>query len=451
MKKTLILVFVCLLAASACSQNAYSGLKVPEVHFPSQTIPLENSRSNIIAYCWRASNARQSLDFPEQREINVVISQGDNARRNTIGDLSTNSNYFVYMLGCQSGDRQGISQQGNELSWRPNHNELTMVYGVDPMQTWFKFFSVSRNLETEDLGEPIEEGYQANGDAFYGKYFVNPKGIYWSPDGDRFATLAQDSEIGYGWNIWVLNLTTDSIQRITDIQEVGNYIVNAAWSSDGKKVAVGYGAPYSGIGIATYGSPESYLEITSEANSDLHDWPYVLDSILKMLFFDPTIQFNYYIAELSAPVWVHDDAQIIFVAANSKQNAALFIVNADGSGLHELLPGLPGIIGLPTLSPDGKTLAFIRYPGWKDRGRIEIATLDLETMEIKSLVVLPAPENGDELLISGMSWTPDGKYLAFSSPHGGESDIYVISQDGQAWVNLTADWDGDAVSPAWKP
>ena len=65
--------------------------------------------------------------------------------------------------------------------------------------------------------------------------------------------------------------------------------------------------------------------------------------------------------------------------------------------------------------------------------------------------VLPEPDKGSRLYISGLSWAPDGQSLIFSSNHEGQSNIYLISLDGQAWTNLTKDMDGDAVWPIWRP
>ncbi len=75
---------------------------------------------------------------------------------------------------------------------------------------------------------------------------------------------------------------------------------------------------------------------------------------------------------------------------------------------------------------------------------------DLGTREVSSLIELES-SSGDVLYISGMSWTPDGKYLAFSSNHDGRSDIYVVTRDGRSWVNFTEEMEGDFANPVWKP
>lgn len=447
MKKTALILFAIstLLIMFACTpgNKRFSGIQIPSAHYPAQEIASNNLIQYTIAYCWRPIAAPASVDFPEQQETRVVVSHGDGSNKFVTNQYPTSSIAFVNMLGCLSHDRQDIRRESGSLTWRPGHSELSLVYGVDPALTNFKFFSVPENLLIQDIGDPVGQN----------NYFINPRGVFWSPDGNKFATWATDTELdqGLGSNIWVYDMTTSQISRISNVEKVGNYVANATWSAHGDKIAVGYGVPYSGIAISTYSKPQTYTEVTSETQSTLKDWPYVIDNVLEMFSKDPIYAFNFYLSHHSLPIWVNDDSQVVFVAANRNKQAALFIVNSDGTNLHELLPGFPGIVGLPTLAPDLKTIAFIRYPDWKDRGRVEIATLDLITMEINSLAVLPAPANGDELYISGMSWTPDSQYLAFSSPHNGESDIYVIAKDGSAWLNLTKNVDGDAVSPVWQP
>jgi Tol biopolymer transport system component len=334
--------------------------------------------------------------------------------------------------------------ESSKLSWRPGSNELTIVYGTNPTFANFKTLIISDNFSIEDIGDPVGQN----------NYFIDPKRVFWSPDGSRFATVATDTtdlDNGFGSNIWTYEMETEQFFRISNIERVGNFIENASWSSQGDKIAVGYGVPYSGIAITTYGNQQDYVEVTSETSTLLSDWPYVVDSLFEMFSKSMIYGFNLYLTRNSSPIWINNDMQILFVAADHNKNASFFLVNADGTGLKELSPKFLGNVALPTLASDQRTLAFIRYSGWKDRSRVEIATLDLITLEYKSLAVLPAPANGDELIISGLSWTPDGMYLAFSSPHAGESDIFIISRDGNSWANITQNIDGDAVSPSWKP
>ena len=132
---------------------------------------------------------------------------------------------------------------------------------------------------------------------------------------------------------------------MTNFTEVGSDVATASWSSDGQKLAIGYGGPESGVGVFSFNEPHSYFEITSKANNELSTWTYWLDAswgnFLRALAKgkDSTESFTAELVFSSVPIWVNDDQNIVFTAANQNRKAALFIVNADGTGLHELLPG----------------------------------------------------------------------------------------------------------------
>lgn len=211
------------------------------------------------------------------------------------------------------------------------------------------------------------------------------------------------------------------------------------------------------MGIAEYGGSQNYIEISSRTNSNLlNAWHYWVDSswvnfIRAITQEDPTEIFNSELVFNSTPAWVNHDQSIIFTAANKEGKAVLFVVDADGTDVRELLPGLPGIALMPRISSDGKTLAFVRFPDWNDRSRVEVAILDIPSMQVQSLAVFPKLSDESILFISGMDWSPDSKYLAFSAPYKDESDIFIITKEGTSWLNLTEKRDGDAVSPAWKP
>lgn len=446
MKIKIILIILALSASInilACTTIA--DYEISAVRFPVSQIENDSLSSYIIAYCWRPEYARVTVDEPEQKEVYVVVQNGNGVNKSVTDEYPTSSPAFVNMIGCFSNNTlQDLRLESGKIHWRPNTDEIGLVYGTSKNTSWFKMLSIQESsLTIIDKGDLVG----------LNEYFWHQEDVFWSPDGSKFATRAFDLDLGH--SIWVYEIDSRKITQLINIEKVGNFVENASWSSAGDKIAIGYGVPHSGIAIVAYDKPESYIEITSSTTSILRDWRYSISSPLKalevILTNPPVYSFNFYISNRSLPVWINNDEQIIFVAANKQQKATFFIVNSDGSELKELLPELPGIVGLPTLSPDQKTLAFIRYPNWKNNDRAEIATLNIETLEIKSLAVFPAPENGDELWISGLSWTPDGEYLAVSSPHTGESEIYVISKDGSAWLNLTEDMEGDAVSPAWKP
>jgi Tol biopolymer transport system component/serine/threonine protein kinase len=83
--------------------------------------------------------------------------------------------------------------------------------------------------------------------------------------------------------------------------------------------------------------------------------------------------------------------------------------------------------GLPAFSPDGRTLAFIRFRG--------PSTTDLFTLELTPDGAPggePRRLTFDERYIAGLDWTPDGRSLVFSSNRDGARHLWRIPRAGGA-------------------
>jgi len=453
-KKTVFLLPVLLVLLSSCNNQAYAQFKIPNEHQPSEFIMLGELSDYTMAYCvdTKVETVHLVVASVDQKLSQVLTTDNLRIQPSPYITKPQTGHPIDDDVGCISSTSRDIRFNTHEFFWKPNSKVLAFVSGSDPFSADYHAIEFQADLTYSEIDPPITFHD-------YNKYFISPRWFYWSPNAQRFATLGLNTQAGNtGSNIWVYDIPTKKLQEVTHFTNVGNDVATAAWSSNSKLLAIGYGGPASGIAIASLGEQKQYLEISSNTDGDLlPPWPHWLTSSLfnvaKALYYgnDSIEVFNGALAFNSTPVWVNDDQQVIFVGANSKNKAALFIVNADGSNLHELLPGLPGIVLLPQISPDGNLLAFARFPDWSDRSRVEIATLDLTSMTINSLAVFPKPSDGSILFVSGMDWSPDGKYLAVSVPYNNESDIFIFSRDGTSWINFTEDLDGDALSPVWKP
>jgi Tol biopolymer transport system component len=144
--------------------------------------------------------------------------------------------------------------------------------------------------------------------------------------------------------------------------------------------------------------------------------------------------------------------------------ADVYRVHPDGSGL-ERLTNDPELDDQPAISPDGSQVAFVST---RDSHTANIWVLDLKTKKVRNLTGgrTPAAEGATLNGAFRPSWSPDGKWLAFSSDrnfpfkphvepsrgweHLQELSIYVIEPDGRGLRRLTAAGT-TAGSPGWSP
>jgi hypothetical protein len=85
--------------------------------------------------------------------------------------------------------------------------------------------------------------------------------------------------------------------------------------------------------------------------------------------------------------------------------AEIYLINPDGTDPQRLTDNFPYGDSFPTLSPDGKKIAF-------DSNRL---TADSGTLNISDLFVMDADGTNQELLTRGSSatWSPNSNFIAF--------------------------------------
>ena len=135
------------------------------------------------------------------------------------------------------------------------------------------------------------------------------------------------------------------------------------------------------------------------------------------------------------------DGKIIF-RSNRDGNFDLYVMNPDGSGVKKLA-SIPDSTAPPTdnngmiSSPDGRQVGFI-----SDRdGNFEIYVVDLENGILTNLTRNPADD-------CSFAWSPDGKSIAFISERDAAlmsaeralrtNDVYIMDSKGTNVLKLTA-------------
>ena len=151
-----------------------------------------------------------------------------------------------------------------------------------------------------------------------------------------------------------------------------------------------------------------------------------------------------------SPSYSADGNWIIFTGERNGQ-ADLYRVHPDGTGL-EPLTNDPTFDDQASLSPDGKTLAFVST---RQGGTANIWLMDMRS---KKMTNLTASRSGN----FRPSWSPDGQWIAFSSDrdsphefypgsfeHMQSTGIYLIARNGKGVRRITGK-EGRAGSPAWS-
>jgi len=141
------------------------------------------------------------------------------------------------------------------------------------------------------------------------------------------------------------------------------------------------------------------------------------------------------------PQYSPDDSQVVFLRSKTgiipDGAGALFVVNADGTGLHRITPWGDSFLE-QSWSPDGQWILF-----QKPYGQPYVVHPDGTDMHPLP-VTLPAGAGARQF-----AWSPDGSWIVFSLNRGDEASIAIARTDGSD-VRVIVDEPGKLESdPHW--
>lgn len=223
--------------------------------------------------------------------------------------------------------------------------------------------------------------------------------LFPSPDGRTIAYLREIEGVG---ELWAMD--RDGANRRPILTGVSQ-IQSASWSRDGQKLAVSFSSATVTSDIAT---------INADGSGMVNLTP---DPLPGVIFdFDPS--------------WSPDGTRIAY-SSNASGTRRLWIMNADGSGKHQVLPSsFPSSERQPVWAPD--TTGFVAVAATTDAGA-GIAFVRADGTDFKHVAIAGA---------SDPAWLPDGR-LVYVANTSGDYDVWTVDRVSGATTQLTNRRDND--------
>ncbi|MCB0234428.1 MAG: PD40 domain-containing protein, partial [Anaerolineae bacterium] len=143
-----------------------------------------------------------------------------------------------------------------------------------------------------------------------------------------------------------------------------------------------------------------------------------------------------------APAWSPDGARVVFESyRHGIDNAEVYVMNGNGSG-QTRLTNSPGYDGTPSYSPDGSKIAFVSNRNGPYR-----------------IMVMNADGSGQQVLSNQQNafdpvWSPDGRQIAYDADYDGDNweELWLMNADGSN-QHMIYNPSGDVVAWArsWSP
>jgi dipeptidyl aminopeptidase/acylaminoacyl peptidase len=293
----------------------------------------------------------------------------------------------------------------------------------------------------EDRWEPSL--WIMNADGSQNRFLARGGNARWAPDGQRILYIAEADGRPQVFVRWI-----DVDGPATQVTRAVDKIADARWSPDSRLIAFSMFTPQAAKWSISMPAAPKDAKWTAAPRivQSLHyrqDQVGFLEDGHAHLYVVPADggaareltpgSLTVGAGELRGPVtfdWTPDSKAIVFQAARdfdndlSYQRAQLLAVDVASGALRDLV-ATKGAWGQPTVSPDGRTLAFTGYPEGK------------RTHTVSDLYVVPIGGGEIRKLTGGLErdpvnvrWAPDGSGLYFDADDHGSRNVDFVSLAG---------------------
>ncbi|MCA1566265.1 MAG: LpqB family beta-propeller domain-containing protein [Acidobacteria bacterium] len=441
-------------AQDACPALSPDGTKIA---FTSD----RGGRSNIYVMNSDGGNVRAITNFgSETTDVRVYDPawSPDGAKLVYVSSMMGETSTLVVVNADGSGDRTllAASTEAADPAWSPDGTRLAFVgregffNPEDGVRYYLFVMNADGSGKTRVAAEPL---------AFSSfPYPPDASGPTWSPDGTRLAFVSNRDGNA---EIYTVGATGGAVQRLTNNPAADTL---PTWLAGGDRIAFTSTRDGRRDVYVMYSDGTLIIRITGGAgNSFDADWrpiapPAPSNASASRLAFlrvntgnseetdiytsnpDGTGEVNVTNSPQreKSPAWSPDGKLIAYVRWPERQ---LFVMNADGTGARSLVP-VSDVSEKPSWSPDGRRIAFI--------GGSDLAyTLAVVNVDGTGRALL-VPLDGTYLEVA---WSPDGRSLAYVvNRFAGFSDplIAVVNVDGTGERFLSTGANRDT-NPAWSP
>jgi Tol biopolymer transport system component len=145
-----------------------------------------------------------------------------------------------------------------------------------------------------------------------------------------------------------------------------------------------------------------------------------------------------------------DGARMVFARFDADENARLFVIDVEGTGSHRISGRLVGELSPGRWSPTGDQILFAARRSDDHHKTIWIVNADGSSLHELQIDPTRGGLWSDPEAVGCYSpaWSPDGTRIVYvrSTPAGEDEGIYIANADGSGSVRLT---DGEDDQPDW--